>query len=282
MSTARHHAEWLSLVEVSGPFLTMPVLKRVFPQGLDAHDPDHARHLRMAYEEWEDNQEGHRPIRPSINAWINFVLTQTPRNCPTKCWPRVRRIRKRSQAIIPEHGETLRPDFVVAILTGRDDPGKARLLVQIYPPSQNLEQPVPGPNWKASPDTRMMELLHSTDVRLGLVTNGEHWMLVDAPAGETTGFASWYATLWLEEPITLRAFRSLLGVRAVLRRAGRRHAGGHADRECHEPAGSHRPAWLSGPPGRRGADPVARSGRPGSRPGTAGRRAEDSISTRRP
>ena len=28
--------------------------------------------------------------------------------------------------------------------------------------------------------------------------------------GETTGFASWYATLWLEEPITLRAFRTLL------------------------------------------------------------------------
>ena len=37
-------------------------------------------------------------------------------------------------------------------------------------------------------------------------------MLVDAPKGETTGFASWYATLWLEEPITLRAFRTLLGV----------------------------------------------------------------------
>ena len=27
------------------------------------------------------------------------------------------------------------------------------------------------------------------------------------PPNETTGYASWYATLWLEEPITLRAFR---------------------------------------------------------------------------
>ena len=26
MSNKRHHAEWLSLVEVSGPFLTMPVV----------------------------------------------------------------------------------------------------------------------------------------------------------------------------------------------------------------------------------------------------------------
>ena len=36
-SIARHHAEWLSLVEVSGPFLSMPVPLRVFPQGLDPH-----------------------------------------------------------------------------------------------------------------------------------------------------------------------------------------------------------------------------------------------------
>ena len=108
--------------------------------------------------------------------------------------------------------KTLRPDFVVVNPPGRPDAGKARLLVQVYPASQDLEHPVPGRTWKASPDTRMMELLHATNVRLGLVTNGERWMLVDAPRNETTGYASWYATLWLEEPITLRAFRSLLGM----------------------------------------------------------------------
>src|SRR5512135_315196 len=59
----------------------------------------------------------------------------------------------------------------------------------------------------------MMELLRGTGVRLGLVTNGERWMLVDAPPNETTGYISWYAALWLEEPITLRAFRSLLYAR---------------------------------------------------------------------
>jgi anti-sigma factor RsiW len=39
---ARHHAEWLSLVEVSGPFLTLPVLQRAFPQGLEDTDPESA------------------------------------------------------------------------------------------------------------------------------------------------------------------------------------------------------------------------------------------------
>ena len=38
-------------------------------------------------------------------------------------------------------------------------------------------------------------------------------MLVHAPRGETAGYATWQAELWLEEPITLRAFCSLLGVR---------------------------------------------------------------------
>ena len=34
MNIARHHAEWLSLVETSGPFLSVPVLLRVFPRNV--------------------------------------------------------------------------------------------------------------------------------------------------------------------------------------------------------------------------------------------------------
>ena len=76
MSIARHHSEWLSLVEVSGPFLSMPVLMRVFPQGLDAHDPETSARLRLAYEEWEENNEAGRTPNPAIHgAWVKFVLT---------------------------------------------------------------------------------------------------------------------------------------------------------------------------------------------------------------
>ncbi len=56
----------------------------------------------------------------------------------------------------------------------------------------------------------MMQLLRDSGIRLGIVTNGDHWMLVNAPKNETTGYVSWYANLWLEEPVTLRAFRTLL------------------------------------------------------------------------
>src|SRR5262249_38076132 len=45
--------------------------------------------------------------------------------------------------------------------------------------------------------------------------NGEQWTFINVVPRETAGIATWYASLWLEEPLTLRAFRSLLGVRRL-------------------------------------------------------------------
>lgn len=210
MSTSRHHTEWLSLIEVSGPFLSLPVLLRVFPQGMDAHDPDHFRDLRAEYEAWDDSTR--RRFSPADHrAWIRFVLERTL-DLPAEAIAEGQSIPQTLKAVIAEHGETLRPDLVIVNPQGGPDLGKPRLLIQVYPRGQGLDSSVAEKHWKASPSTRMMEMLHSTDIRLGIVTNGEQWMLVDAPRGETTGFASWYANLWLDEQITLRAFRSLLGV----------------------------------------------------------------------
>ncbi len=203
MSIARHHAEWLSLIEVSGPFLSMPVLMEAFPQGLEAHDPDHHRLLRIAHDEWE--AKSNNPA--THNAWVRFVLRKTLDYAP-EALLEGQAIPQTLHVEIAEQHEILRPDIVL----NEPATSKPRLLIQIYPASQDLTKPVPVLPWKASPDTRMTELLHKTGVRLSLVTNGERWMLVDAPRGETTGYASWYASLWLEEPITLRAFRTLLGL----------------------------------------------------------------------
>jgi hypothetical protein len=214
MSIARHHAEWLSLLEISGPFLSMPVLLRAFPQGLDAHDADVFRDLKQAYAEWIEDQSD-----PAIQtAWIHFVLNRVL-ELPDEVIAEKQAIAPSLKAMIAEHGETLRPDAVVVEAASTLTPALSlegrgsRMLIQVYPPEQDLERPISDRRWKASPATRMMELLHGANVRLGLITNGERWMLVDAPRNESTGFISWYAEYWLEEQITLRAFRSLLGVR---------------------------------------------------------------------
>ena len=205
MSIAKHHAEWLSLIEVSGPFLSLPVLVQRFPQGMDAHDPEHAKALRQVHEEWDQDQNGDRPDPAIHRQWIDWVLRNTLDLGDVLV--EGQKIPQTLKADLAEHGETLRPDKVVM----EPDGGKARLLIQTYPLKQKLSRVVEGKPWAASPDTRMMQLLHDTGVRIGLVTNGDQWMLVDAPKGETTGYASWYASLWLEEPKTLQAFRTLLG-----------------------------------------------------------------------
>jgi hypothetical protein len=209
MSVARHHAEWLSLIEASGPFLSMPVLLRTFPQELDKADADHTRNLRLANEEWAESQELH-PDPAFHTGWIRFVLTQTL-GLPTEVLAEGSRMPTGLRVTAAEHAEVLAPDLVVRNPDGTPDAGKTRLLVQVYPASQHLRRAVTAARWKVSPETRMVDLLRGTDMRLGLVTNGEHWMLVSVRPDEPAGFASWYAALWLEEPLTLRAFRSLLG-----------------------------------------------------------------------
>jgi hypothetical protein len=207
-SVSRHHADWLSLIEISGPFVSLPVLVRIFPQGLEPRDPTQAKALRAAYEEWQDN-----PAAPgSQRAWVMHVLTAVLGYTPGQI-SEGQTLPAGLETKMPEVGETLRPDFALTGIVGSDMAGQAQLIIASYPAEQALDKPVMGKHWKATPATRMMELLHGTGVPLGLVTNGEHWLLVYAPRGETTGYASWYGALWLDEPITLRAFHSLLGVR---------------------------------------------------------------------
>jgi hypothetical protein len=208
MSTARHHADWLSLVEVSGPFVSLPVLLRAFPQGLEPRDPAQAKQLRAAYEDWQDH-----PTAPGKQlAWVLHVLCELL-GYPANQIAEGQSLPAGLEASMAEQGETLRPDFALISPAGTEAAGQAQLLICSYPADQLLDKPVMGKHWKATPATRMMELLHGTNVPLGLVANGEQWMLVYAPRGETTGYASWYGALWLDEPITLRAFQSLLGSR---------------------------------------------------------------------
>src|SRR5690348_15920937 len=124
MSTARHHAEWMSLVETSGPFLSMPVLLRVFPQELDRRDVNKASHLREGYEEWLE-----RGKQPGVHhGWIYQVLTELL-EYPPELLAQGQAIPPGIEAVMSNHGETLRPDFV---LKHRDTEKKPLLLIKYY------------------------------------------------------------------------------------------------------------------------------------------------------
>lgn len=214
MTEFSQHGEWLSLIDVSGPFLAEPVLKQAFPQGLEQADPLKRRHARQAYDEWREAVNDDDPEVDAIHrAWIDLVLGQVLELDEDgvadvlKPWG----LLPGSLAVsVPEHDATVRPDYAVVDAQNDDRP---LLLVQVYPPDTALDASAKGDRWAASPAERMVELCRACGVRIGLVTNGERWMLIDAPVGGVTTFASWYARLWGQEPITLQAFINLLGIR---------------------------------------------------------------------
>ncbi|PZS07776.1 MAG: restriction endonuclease [Solirubrobacterales bacterium] len=194
-----HHAEWLSLVETSGPFLTVPALKRALPDGLDAA-PGCLPDLRVAYAEWRQEPG----LQPRFIRWVlQELLELRGAVCEATDADPLHHV--------SEQAVTLRPSYVVRDRTR--DGAPAVLLVHRVAARTALDRPIPGQSWAASPIDRAAALARASGVPLALVTDGGRWTLVWAREGESTGTCTWRSELWLEEPITLRAFVTLLGAK---------------------------------------------------------------------
>lgn len=205
--------DWLNLIEVSGPFLSTPVLREAFPQGLEGLPRHQTQRLRQAYDEWRDAVESADPdLKDLHRAWINEVLTtgldmglDVLRYGDT-----IPEIPEGFHVPLAEHNTTIAPD--IALIDETQD-NAALLLLHVLEPDDDLDSTRDFAGRTTTPAERMITLLRATDCPLGIVTNGERWMLIHCPTGSIATYASWYARLWGQEPDTLRAFVSLLGVR---------------------------------------------------------------------
>lgn len=205
--SAKH--EWLNLLEVSGPFLPAPVLREVFPQGLEELDSSRAKRLRRAYEEWREAVDGDDADRDKLHAaWIDEVL-RTALEADDQLLKAGKDV-PASIVELPEQDTTIAPDFVLVDPT-HDDALLAP--IHVFPPDTDLSASMKFGGLSCSPADKMALHLRAMNKPVGLVTNGERWMLVHAPPGQVATFASWYARVWGQEPATLRSFASLLGVR---------------------------------------------------------------------
>ncbi|MEV0784625.1 type IIL restriction-modification enzyme MmeI [Streptomyces sp. NPDC050423] len=213
----RQHQEWLDLTEVSGPFLTMPVLRQAWPQ-LDALERDDRARLRARHADWQNDTTAGR------DEWVAHILRSL------LGWGDALTLRQgededidldRLTLHVPEHGAVLRPDFALAEpgtgLAAEPDTASAAKRVRVLgmtvpagtvPTSRSAA----GADWAASPADRLGRLLRHHDIPLGLVTDGRWWCLVWAPIGGVTTTAVFDTIGWNEaaERNVVRAFVSLL------------------------------------------------------------------------
>lgn len=205
--SAAQHIEWLNLVEKTGPFLAVGVLSDAFPQGLEKVETRKRQRVRSAYDEWRDAVDAGDPQLAALHAeWVRLILFEVLEYEASVLKPDG----ELPDSLVyrePLSGAEVRPDWAVI------SDGKPRLLITVNKPATDLDSPLDGESWSATPIERMIALCRALEVPVGMVTNGEEWSLVSVPPNQPTSVGTWFARIWQQEPVTLQAFVSLLEVR---------------------------------------------------------------------
>lgn len=202
----QQHLNWLSMVEITGPFLTLPVLREAWPT-LDALEAEARDALRAAHAAWQAE-----PADPqSCDDWIRYVLGDLLEWGET-----LETDAEQLRPLVPDDNPD-HPSFALVAPGEPVKPDTTRLLGLTCPPGT-----VPTALRRASdedsddrlmaPADRLARLCRRNGVELGLSTDGRWWTLVWAPVGGVTGTATFDAATWPEQADrdVVRAFRSLL------------------------------------------------------------------------
>ena len=91
--------------------------------------------------------------------------------------------------VLPDYGETLRPDFVVRERDPQNGASPWQLLVQMLDAGQDFDKATTGAGGlEAAPQGRAERLLRGTGVPAGVLFNGVALRLISAPRGESSGW----------------------------------------------------------------------------------------------
>ena len=238
----KRHA-WLELLQVSGPFLTLPVAHRVFPNGLPEVPVRQRATVRALVAQMMDDRGTSRHtvianvLRDVFDWQQHLVIDDAVPQTLTE--------------IVADHGVTLRPDFGYFDETEDDGAEDADTgdedgsdLSDASDEEQEDDQDSEGDDaeasaggtsngpwkllgmvtawgthpltrtttgtWTANAVERLAVLLRARDVPVGIVTDGRWWALVTTPPRGATGAAVWDASLFSEEPKSLEGLVALL------------------------------------------------------------------------
>ena len=235
----RKRHSWLELLQISGPFLTLPVVHRVFPNGLaEVRAPERAKIRGLVAQMMDDRGASRHKV---VEALLREVFDWQRHLVIGDAVPET------LTEIVAEHSIPIRPDFGyfdeqaddtdedtadegdgedddqddgdedgsdlergsdAAIAIATTGPWKLLGMVTTWG-THPLTRTSTG-SWTANAVERLAILLRARDVPVGIVTDGRWWALVWAPRGGAAGAAVWDASLFSEEPSSLQALVALL------------------------------------------------------------------------
>lgn len=209
---AELHRRWLELVDTDGPFLAVPPLRRVWPQGMPRLDADAKAVLteakpafEKAWENWDKargDDDARTRYRTARDAWVATVLRDVVG------WQDS--LDMTSGPFAGATATSLDRTVTVAPTAALVHNGTAHAVLLVVDPADSLRDAVDD-GWAASPIDRMEALLNVTQVPVGVVTDGRWWALVSAAAdGGMSASGVVDSQTWIEEPDVRDAFVTLL------------------------------------------------------------------------
>ncbi|WP_033327369.1 Eco57I restriction-modification methylase domain-containing protein, partial [Promicromonospora sukumoe] len=222
---AGRHRAWLELVDREGPFLAVPALKRVWPQGI-GHVSDAAKgalaDAKPDFDRvWDEytratatapgaSEAALAEYRGARDKWVQTVLQDVAGWENLLTWDLATLPNPAGAAGVPVSTSPARRVQVQATgaLRRGNDVGA---LILVVDPVGSLRDPGTD-EWSASPIDRMDALLRDSGHLIGVVTDGRWWAIVSAQPDTMTASGIVDAQTWIEEPDVRNAFFALLDV----------------------------------------------------------------------
>ena len=218
-SAAQQHRAWLELVDTDGPFLSVPVLTGLYPQGIPGLSRERREALRAAkpafdraWDAWDADRDSNSALvsyRRARDAWVITVLTEVLGWGGLWTTAQERPALEETHRVSSDGYPPVTATPTGALVHGED----VGALVLVTDPTDSLRE-VGRDGWAASPIDRMAAMLRApgSACSIGVVTDGRWWALVSAPRQGATASGVVDSQTWVEEPATRDAFRKLLSV----------------------------------------------------------------------
>ena len=220
---AQQHRQWLELVDTEGPFLSVPVITELHPQGVPELSRERREALRAAkpafdraWDTWDADRESAAALvsyRRARDAWVGAVLTGVLGWGGSWTTAKDRPALEETHRVSSDGYPPVTATPTGALVHGED----VGALVLVTDPVDSLRE-VGRDGWATSPIDRMAAMLRApgSACSIGVVTDGRWWALVSAPRRGSTASGVVDCQTWVEEPATRDAFFELLGVRRLV------------------------------------------------------------------